>query len=140
MILSGLRCAALVGVLALGATNCLAQDRYDSGQWKGFTKYTAFQIVVLDTPFTQRQVEGSVFRSASTQALSNVLVEIRDSEGRIRATNTDSKGRFKFGKLPDGQYDFKTTLNGFSSVVGKFIVQRGVKKSDEVRIEMPLGV
>jgi hypothetical protein len=107
---------------------------------KGFTNYSAFQIIELHSPFYVRQIEGSLFFANSPEPLPGVLVEIRDAKGRIRATKTDAQGRFKFSHLHEGHYDFKTTFSGFSSVTGAFIVQKQIKKSDVVKIAMPLGV
>jgi hypothetical protein len=67
-------------------------------------------------------------------------VEIRNSSGTIKATKTDSQGRFKFRGLREGTYMLKTTLSGFQSVVGTVLLQKNAKKSEEIKIEMPLGV
>ena len=42
--------------------------------------------------------------------------------------------------LHEGTYMFKTTLDGFQSVVGTVVLNKSVKKSEAIRIEMPLGV
>lgn len=117
-----------------------SQERYDSGDLKGFVKYTAFEIVQLPNPFTVRRIEGVVRAPVQDGFLTGVLVEIRDSKQRISATKTDARGHFRFGNVPDGDYVFKTTLSGFSSVVGTFAVRKGAKQSMRVEIRMPLGV
>lgn len=127
---------ALIILAPIG--NCLAQNGNTPISIKGFNSYTAFEIVELATPFKVDRIEGSV--SFHEEALANVLVEIRDSKNRIRATRTDTLGRFKFRKLVKGSYAFKTTLNGFSSVVGTFIVDSGNNNPDSVKITMPIGV
>ena len=72
--------------------------------------------------------------------LPDVLVELRDSSGTIKATRTDSQGRFKFRGLRKGTYVFKTTLSGLQSIVGTVVLQGNAKKSELIKIEMSLGV
>jgi hypothetical protein len=62
---------------------CLGQERFDSGKYKGFTKYSAFAIVELQDPFSGKAVKGVVLRSNSNDTLSSVLIELRDAGGKI---------------------------------------------------------
>lgn len=70
--------------------------------------------------------------------LPNVLIELRDASGKFTDTKTDSRGQFKFGNLSEGTYTFKTTLDGFPSVFGTVVLQKHAKKSEAIRIELPL--
>jgi hypothetical protein len=72
--------------------------------------------------------------------IANVMVDLRDGEGKIVATKTDSQGRFRIKHLREATYKFKTTLSGFSSVMGTIILNRHVDRSRAVSIEMPPGV
>jgi hypothetical protein len=128
------------GTFLLLAGLGIGQERFESGRYKGFTKYSAFAIVELQDPFTVREAKGVVLLPNSNDPLPNVLVEFRDAGGKIKATRTDSRGQFTFRSLRGGTYMFKTTLDGFQSVIGTVVLRKSVKKSDAIRIEMPLGV
>ncbi len=130
---------ALVAFLLL-TLPAVAQERFESGEFKGFTKYSAFTIVELRDPIVVRQAKGIVLLEGSNQPIPNVLVEVRDADGKIIAAKTDSRGQFKFRTLAEGTYMFKTTLNGFQSVVGTIVLEKSAKKSELIKIEMPLGV
>jgi Carboxypeptidase regulatory-like domain len=115
-------------------------DRYKSGEYKGFLSCTAFQLVVLQDPLNVREAKGVVMLPASKDPIPNALVELRDAEGQIIATKTDSRGRFQFHHLKAGTYKFKTTLSGFSSVSGTVVLDKTVKSLDVISVEMPVGV
>lgn len=106
----------------------------------GFIKYVAFAIVEPQDPFTVHEANGVVLFPNSNDPLPNVLVEFRDASGKIKATKTNSRGQFRLRTLRQGTYMFKTTLEGFQSVVGTVVLRKSVKKSETIRIEMPLGV
>lgn len=132
--------AALVICLAVLIAPCLGQERFESGPLKGFTKSPIEHIIVqLEKPFEVRELKGSVFDPTSA-ARGDALVELRSEDGKIRATETDSKGRFQFRNMPNGEYKFKITLTGFQSVVGVVRVLRKTKRPDVIRIELPVGV
>ena len=42
--------------------------------------------------------------------------------------------------LRAGEYVFKVTLNGFQSVIGTLIVSKGAAASEQIRIELSVGV
>jgi hypothetical protein len=119
---------------------CAAQDRFESGKYKGFTTKTSFAIIELETPFSVRQVKGVISLPGRNDPLPNVLVEFRDIDGRIKTTRTDSHGKFRFGNLSEGTYMFKATSDGFQSVIGTVILRRDAKKSEIIRVELPVGV
>jgi hypothetical protein len=87
-----------------------------------------------------REAKGVVLRGKSEDPIPNVLVEFRDTDGKFVATKTDSRGRFQFHHLKEGTYTFKTTLSGFSSVIGRVVVDKTIKNPDVMSVEMPLGV
>jgi hypothetical protein len=115
-------------------------ERYKSGEYKGFMACTAFELVVLQKPLRVREAKGVVLRGNSEDPIPNVLVEFRDTDGKFVATTTDSRGRFQFHHLKEGTYTFKTTLSGFSSVIGRVVVDKTIKNPDVMSVEMPLGV
>jgi hypothetical protein len=129
-----------VTVALLLAMLCSAQERFESGWLKGFTKSPTEHII--DQPekaFTVSTAKGVVL-DPSGAALRGVLVEVQDAAGRIRAAKTDSNGRFELHGLRNGSYRFKVTFNGFQSVVGEIIVSRKARRSEEVTITMKFGV
>lgn len=87
-----------------------------------------------------REATGVVVLPSSKDPIPNVVVEFRNAEGKIIATKTDSKGRFKFSHLREGTYMFKTTLLGFSSVIGTVVLQKRNKNPELLSVEMPVGV
>ena len=101
---------------------------------------TASMLVILQDPFRVRIAKGVVVIPHSKYPIPNVLVEFRDNEGNIIATKTDSRGRFQFSHLREGTYTFKTTLLGFSSVIGTVVLDKTVRNPNVINLEMPLGV
>jgi len=122
------------------AALCPAQERFETGWLKGFTKSLTENIIdEPDKPFTVRAVRG-VALDPSGAEMDGVVVEIRDETGRIRGTKTNPKGTFKLGRVPNGKYKFKVTMNGFRSLVGDAIVSQKANKADQMKIVMKLGV
>lgn len=133
-------CATPIPLKNLAAVAWAAQEsvqgRFKSGWLEGFTMSpTEHEIIQADRPFTVHDVKGLVFDGSGAE-MDDVVVEIRDANGRIRGTKTNPKGAFKFGGLPEGTYRFKVTMGGFKSVVGEIVVSRNARKSDIIKIEM----
>jgi len=126
-----------LGTFLLLAGVGIGQEKAASEICKEFLKNSVAGVDILQ-PFIVREVKGVVLVPYCDDPLPNVLIELRDSGGKIRATKTDSRGQFKFRNVPEGTYKFKTTLNGFPTVVGTFVLQKHAKKSEAIRIEMPL--
>jgi hypothetical protein len=118
------------------------------GQNKGpvgeFTKSPTEHIIIqLDQPFVVRSVKGIILRGKGGQApLPGVLIEIQGpgSDRNIRKAITDEHGRFAIAHVAVGTYKFKTTLNGFQSVMGVITVSKQATKQDEIKIEVLVGV
>jgi hypothetical protein len=74
--------------------------------------------------------------------LPGVLIEIQrpGSDRKIRRATTDGQGRFTMHHVADGTYKFKTTSEGFQSVMGTIKVSKQATKHDEIKIEVMLGV
>ena len=53
---------------------------------------------------------------------------------------SNEHGRFRMGHVAEGTYKFKTTLNGFQSVMGRITVSKKATRHDEIKIEIPVGV
>lgn len=133
-----------LGLVIFGiAVACAAQERFQSGELKGFTKSPTEHIISrIDDPITVSSVRGSVVFSGKDEPLKGVVFEIRgpgDLE-RIRAAKTGSDGRFRIGRVPEGTYTFKATRDGFQSVVGILVVSKRADRRKTIKIEMPLGV
>jgi hypothetical protein len=134
---------AIAALLLLSGTSSGQEEcheRFKSGEYKGFMACTAFTLVILHDPLKVREAKGVVLLPGSKDPNPSVLVEFRDTEGKITATKTDSRGRFQFRHLKEGTYMFKTTLSGFSSVIGTVVLDKTVKNPDVISLEMPLGV
>jgi hypothetical protein len=125
--------------LVLG-TFCPAQERFESGWLKGFTKSPTEHIInEMDGPFRVLVVRGVVLDPSGAE-MDGVVVEIQDATGQIRGTKTGPKGTFKLGGVPNGTYRFKVTMNGFQSVVGQIVVSKKANKDEKVKIVMKVGV
>jgi hypothetical protein len=118
----------------------LSQARFDSGPHKGFLKSpTEHVIVEIREPFEVRSVRGTI-RDAAGRSLPETDFEIRDASGRVRASRTDGFGGFKISNVSPGIYTFKSTRNGFQSVVGKIAVSRKLKNDAPIQLTMSPGV
>jgi hypothetical protein len=137
----GLRCTLTTGALAVTlAALCPAQERFETGWLKGFTKSPTEHIIdEPEKPFTVHDVRGVVL-DPSGREMDGVVVEIRGEAGRIRGTKTNLKGTFKLGGVPKSTYKFKVTMNGFQSVVGDIVVSKKANKADQMKIVMKVGV
>jgi protocatechuate 3,4-dioxygenase beta subunit len=118
-----------------------AQDRFDSGPYKGFSKSSNEQnIVELEQPFRVRAVRG-VIRDPSGSPLPKTLFEIRkDSSGKVWVAVADKRGRFWIPGIPPGTYSFKATLQSFQSVAGKITVSVRAHRKSAIELILPLGV
>ena len=137
----GLRCTLATVALAVTlAALCKAQERFETGWLKGFSKSPTEHIIEEpDKPFTVRAVTGFMLDSSGAE-MEGVVVEIRDETGRIRGTKTDCKGTFKLDGVSKGTYKFKMTMNGFQSVVGDVVVSSKANRADQMKIVMRVGV
>jgi hypothetical protein len=130
----------VVGILATMVLS-KAQDKATVGD---FTKSPTEHIIIqLEQPFVVRSVKGFIRRKQGDQEpLSNVLIEIQGPGGDSTITRTTSNGdgRFRMGHVAEGTYKFKTTLNGFQSVMGTITVSKKATRRGEIKIEVPVGV
>jgi hypothetical protein len=122
----------------------VASNTQDSSKLEDFTKSPTEHIIVqLDRPFVVRTVKGIIsHREGGQEPLPDALVEI-EGPGEVRTikhATTDKHGRFKIGHVAAGTYRFKTTLDGFQSVMGTIIVSEKAKKQANIRFEVPVGV
>lgn len=117
-----------------------AQDRFDGGRFKGFTRSPTEHIIEQYEGIIEvRKFGGLVV--VHDYPLEDAIVEIRgpgDQEA-VRGVHTDKHGRFHFGALPEGSFAFKVTLNGFRPIVGKIQIKRSAKKRAPVHLEMLHG-
>ena len=132
---------ATVALAVTIAALCTAQERFETGWLKGFSKSPTEHIIdEPDKPFTVRAVTGVVLDSSGAE-MEGVVVEIRDETGRIRGTRTNRKGTFKLDGVSKGTYKFKMTMNGFrGSVVGDVVVSIKANRADQMKIVMNVGV
>lgn len=130
--------AAVFAVLLLVST-CIAEHRFRSGPYAGFTKLPQEQVIVeLPKPLHIREVSGTVLAAKGREPVRKALFELRDdATGKVKATKTDGEGRFQIKHIKDGKYTFKATRSGYQSVVGVLIVREKAPESQPVSIEMP---
>jgi hypothetical protein len=130
--------AAIFAVLLLVST-CIAEHRFQSGPYTGFTKLGQERVIVeLPKPLHVREVSGTVLASKSREPVRKALFELRDdATGKVKATKTDGEGRFQIKHIKDGKYTFKATRTGYQSVVGVLIVREKAPESQPLSIEMP---
>jgi len=125
------------------AVSCLAQERFPSGELKGFTKSPTEHIVSrVDEPITVSSVRGIVVFKGKDDALKQVVFEIRGpgTSERIRAAKSGDDGRFSIPRVSEGTYVFKASKGGFQSIVGTLVVSKKADHNKAIKIEMPLGV
>lgn len=108
------------------AALALAQSKFESGEFKGFTRSPTEHIInrLNDTIITSAMT-GMVLSIADQNAIIGAIVEVRGlgANEAIRQTVTDNKGRFKIEPLAPGSYVVKVTKDGFQSIVGNLIVK-----------------
>jgi hypothetical protein len=120
----------------------------DTAEWykdlEGFSKSPTEHVIdFLEDPIVVRSVRGLIRNETGPQEpLADVLIEMRGpgNERKIRRARTDRRGRFNMGRVSQGTYRFKATLNGFRSVVGTIVVSKKADKGKDIRIEMRFGV
>jgi len=135
--------SALLALAFLAASHGWTQDRFASGELKGFTRSPEEHIInYLDSPLTVREVKGSAFIEFSKTPADGVLFELKGPEGLDSIVSTTSKtdGKFRLKHIHPGKYRFKATESGFQSVVGTIIVSPRAAADQVIKIEMKLGV
>jgi len=131
-------------LLLLGASLTWAQERFPSGELKGFTMSPTEGIIIhLEQPFVVQEVSGAILRSVGDGSpLEGVLFELRgpSSSVVIRTARTGTEGRFHLSQVPPGKYVFKATAPGFQSLVGIVLVSSKAASSQSIRLSMRPGV
>lgn len=125
------------------AAACLARNRAPSSDPAPFTTAMNERTIKLNQPIETRQVRGLILRSqAENRTLPRATIEIRGdgTKGRVKRVTSDDRGRFHFGGLRAGTYEFKVMLYGFQSVSGTILVSKDAPKNSRVNIEMPPAV
>jgi hypothetical protein len=120
------------------------QDRYESGELKGFTLFPDEHIIDrLDDAITVREVRGTAtIEMEPDSPMEGVLFELRgpgDSE-TIRSARTDSTGKFSLKHVRPGKYLFKASSQGYQSIVGILIVSARSGTEHSIALHMKPGV
>ena len=132
----------IVGMFLLAAPFSWAQTS-PPPDLSDFTKSPTEHIInQIEDPFRVRTVTGMITTTTSNEGRADVLVEIEgpNDERTVRHALTDKHGHFKIAKVPEGNYRFKVTLDGFQSVTGVIIVSKHAALQTDIKIEMRLGV
>jgi hypothetical protein len=95
-------------------------------------------------PFFVRTISGQIISSINEGEWaedSPVLFEIRgiDKENRIMSAHADKYGIFQIASVPEGQYCFKATAEGWHSVMGVIIVTKKADPKNRIVFQMNLG-
>ena len=134
----------LVLLWLMSVTVAWGQDRYQSGELKGFTISREEHIINhLDDPLTVHEVKGTAFIAYDEKTpLEGVLFELRgpgDSE-TITSTKTGQDGTFVLKQIRPGKYLFKATSLGFQSLVGVVIVSPKAGRGQAILLRLKPGV
>lgn len=109
-----------------------AQERFQSGPHKGFTKTKLEHMIVeIDEVLTVPDIGGVVNRAVGEgEGLEHALVEIRGpgQGGKVVGVRTNKQGEFRFGRRRAGLYRFKISMEGFRSVVGTILVDKSAPR------------
>jgi hypothetical protein len=131
-------------LLLLISSTFWGQDRFLSGEFKGFTKSRGEHIINrLEQPFFAQRIDGTVMRSVGDKLpMENVLIEFRGlgRSENMRSAKTDANGRFDLANVPTGKYLFKATALGFQSIVGVVIVSPKGARDQAIILQMSPGV
>lgn len=119
-------------------SNCANSERFTSGPYSGFVRENPeLNKTELPKAITVASVRGAITQTNGVP-VGGAAFEIRNERGQVFSACTDTSGRFHFDKVSDGQYDFKATLNGFHSVIGRLVVKRNVGNGS-IHIQLQLG-
>jgi hypothetical protein len=111
----------------------------------GFSEANIEYIIeFLKDPFVVKKVFGRILRTDGVP-MPGVLLEIREKDinwnsHRIYKAYADKNGFFRFKHIKQGIYCFKTTLDGWQSVMGEIIVSDKAKGNSNILIEIGPGV
>ena len=126
------------GLLILALTG-IAQDRFETGPYKGFLKEEPeLNKIELPAPISVCEVKGTVVYPGD-RPLPGAVFEMRDSVGKVFSATTDARGVFKIADVPPGTYSLKVTKNQFHSIVGTVVVSDKVSRKKAIRIQLQLG-
>ena len=92
-----------------------------------------------EQPFVVRSINGFVL-DPSGAVMEDVIVEIRDQQGRVRGAITNSRGRFKLTGVPQGRYKLKVTRDGFQSIVSDVVLSNDAPRKNKLALTMRIGV
>jgi len=130
------------GLSALLACVVLGQSLFGDGEFKGFTRSPTEHIInSYKRVVTARTFEGSVV-DPSGAPIQGAIVEVRGPGAitRVRGTETDRRGQFRVGRLSAGAYAFKSTHDGFQSVVGQLKIDSSKERKVPTKITLQVGV
>ncbi len=132
-------CLALL-VTALSLTEAMARNRYSqvirnrmmyrtipSGELQGLHHWGEGFFQEWNHSIVTKEFIGTVASAGGEWPEGvDIIVEVKGTgeNGLVRGQTADSKGRFRFRRLPAGSYTFKITCCGWDSIVGKLEIRR----------------
>jgi hypothetical protein len=128
--------------IAIATLAFSGQDRFgeENPRLRGFAK-SPTEHVMNEYPdaIVVRSLRGRITEAAAHDGVPDALVEIKLTSGRVRGVRTDRSGAFRLGGVPDGEYLFKVTRDGFQSVFGRLRVSTSAPRKSEIRVELKQG-
>jgi hypothetical protein len=87
-----------------------------------------------------RAFRGRITEAGVQDGVPAALIEIKLPSGKVVGARTDLKGSFRLAGIPDGEYLFKVTRDGFQSVFGRLKISKREARSPELFIELKQGI
>ena len=88
-----------------------------------------------EQPFIVRLIKGAV-HDVNGNALPNAHVELQCPSGEVLHATVGTKGRFEFNHLPNGDYHYLVTRDGWEPVHGRIVVRRKTRFNIPIKIRM----
>jgi hypothetical protein len=111
----------------------------------GFSEANVEYIIeFLKAPFIVKKVSGRILRTDG-EPMPGILLEIRGKDinwksQKIYRAYADKNGFFHFKHVKQRTYCFKTTFDGWQSVMGEIIVSDKAKGNSNILIKIGPGV
>ena len=87
-----------------------------------------------------RALRGRITEAGVHDGVPAALIEIKLPSGKVVGARTDRKGSFHLDGIPDGEYLFKVTRDGFQSVFGRLKISKREARSPELVFELKQGI
>ncbi len=95
-------------------------------------------VVEWRSPFRVTAVEGVAWECHGDRTVPDVLLEIwkPPDSSSVQSTRTNSKGKFVFEGLPEGEYRFKASRDGYHTFRGSIVLSDNADITNKVIFRM----